>query len=235
MKKEQFIDEVSNLGYELTDKQMNQFEKYYELLVEWNEKMNLTGITEHDEVYLKHFYDSLLLIKALKDKRELTLCDVGAGAGFPSVPLKIVDPSFDVTIIDSLNKRITFLNHVINELELEGIKAIHARAEEYVLTHRESFDLVTARAVARLNILSELCIPFVKVGGMFIAMKANDATTEIKEANQAIQTLGCKLDANIEELLPIENSKRHIIRYKKIKKTPQKYPRNFGRIKKKPL
>jgi 16S rRNA (guanine527-N7)-methyltransferase len=163
------------------------------------------------------------------------MCDVGAGAGFPGLPLKIVEPKLDVTIIDSLNKRINFLNHVIDELELDGVKAIHSRAEEYVVKHRESFDLVTARAVARLNILSELCIPFVKLDGMFIAMKANDATEEIKEATKAITTLGCKLDENIEEVLPIENSKRHIIRYKKVKSTPKKYPRNFGQIKKKPL
>ena len=170
MNREEFIKALLEKGIELTDKQLDQFEKYYELLVEWNEKMNLTAITNKEDVYLKHFYDSLTPSFDFEFKDQ-SLCDIGAGAGFPSIPLKIVYPDLKITIVDSLSKRITFLNHLTKELGLSHVKAVAARAEEYAIDHRESFDIVSARAVARLNILDELCLPLTKVGGYFITLK----------------------------------------------------------------
>ncbi len=196
MKPEIFKQELLKIGIELSDKQMNQFKTYYELLVEWNEKINLTAITELEEVYLKHFYDSITLAVSmdLKDKA-YSICDVGAGAGFPSIPLKIVFPELKVSIVDSLNKRIKFLNLLAEALELDNVHFYHDRAETFGQNkaHRENFDIVTARAVARLNILAELCIPLVKKGGHFVALKAAKSEEEVTEAKKAIATLGGKL------------------------------------------
>src|SRR5690625_3209940 len=173
MNVEQFVSELKLNNVELTDAQLEQFEQYYHLLVEWNEKMDLTTIVERNEVYLKHFFDSLTPSFYVDFSRNLSVCDVGAGAGFPSIPLKICFPQLKLTIVDSLKKRMTFLNHVINMLGLEDIHTFHSRAEDFgqKKKQRESFDLVIARAVARTSVLSELCLPLCKINGLFIAMK----------------------------------------------------------------
>lgn len=224
MNLEQFIEEIEKLGIHITENQLNQLEKFYELLISWNEKINLTRITEKEDVYLKHFYDSLTLIKTIDLTQDLSLCDVGTGAGFPGVVLKIVFPNLKITLIDSLQKRINYLNEVIKELNLQNIEAIHTRAEDYARKNRETYDIVTARAVANLKIISELCIPMIKENGYFIAMKAN-ATEEIAASKTMIIELGAKLENTIEFILPIENSNRTLIKIKKIKKTNSKYPR----------
>ena len=231
---EQFIEALKEKGIELTQKQLDQFHKYYETLVEWNEKMNLTAITQEEDVYLKHFYDSLT-ISFDYDLNHQSLCDIGAGAGFPSIPLKIVYPELKITIVDSLTKRITFLNHLCEVLELENVTAVSARAEEYALKHRESFDIVTARAVARLNILDELCLPLVKLGGDFITLKGLKAKEELEEAKTGIEKLGGKVYKQVDFTLTDENDHRCNIFIHKEKATPLKYPRPFGKIKKKPL
>ncbi|MGL4372137.1 MAG: 16S rRNA (guanine(527)-N(7))-methyltransferase RsmG, partial [Turicibacter sp.] len=172
MTPEEFYLKLKEYGVELTDTQKWQLNRYWELVVEWNEKMNLTGITEQNEVYLKHFFDSLLAFLMFDKIDECkSMCDVGSGAGFPAIPVKIVYPHLKISLVDSLGKRVTFLNHVISELDLKNIKAYHSRAEEFTSKNRETFDIVTARAVARLNILSELCVPLVKMNGYFIALK----------------------------------------------------------------
>lgn len=235
---EAFIQALLDRGIELTSTQINQFKRYYELLIEWNKKINLTAITQEEEVYLKHFYDSLmaLWLSPIEDK-SLTLCDIGAGAGFPSIPMKIVYPQLDITIVDSLNKRIQFLNILIDELQLENVTAIHARAEEVGQDkrYREHFDIVTARAVAALNVLGEYCLPLVKKGGYFIALKGQRAQEEIEEATKAIQVLGAKLEEVKTENLPTENSERTIITIRKTLNTPRKYPRNAGKPNKQPI
>ena len=238
MKPEIFKQELLKIGIELSDKQMNQFKTYYELLVEWNEKINLTAITELEEVYLKHFYDSITLAVSmdLKDKA-YSICDVGAGAGFPSIPLKIVFPELKVSIVDSLNKRIKFLNLLAEALELDNVHFYHDRAETFGQNkaHRENFDIVTARAVARLNVLAELCIPLVKKGGYFVALKAAKSEEEVTEAKKAIATLGGKLISEQEVSLPFSEDKRYIVTIEKKKETPNKYPRKPGTPNKKPL
>lgn len=234
MNQKQFIQALLDKGITLTSKQLEQFENYYQTLVEWNQKMNLTAITEKEDVYLKHFYDSLTISfdYALSNQ---SLCDVGAGAGFPSIPLKIVYPDLKVTIVDSLSKRITFLNHLIQVLDLKDVHAISARAEEYAVKHRESFDIVTARAVARLNILDELCLPLVKVDGDFITLKGLKAQEELQEAKQGIEKLGGEVMKQESFTLTDENDHRCNIYIHKVKSTPSQYPRDFSRIKKKPL
>lgn len=224
MNLERFIEEIEKLGIHITENQLNQLEKFYELLISWNEKINLTRITKKEDVYLKHFYDSLTLIKTIDLTQDVSLCDVGTGAGFPGVVLKIVFPNLKITLIDSLQKRINYLNEVIKELNLQNIEAIHTRAEDYARKNRETYDIVTARAVANLKIISELCIPMIKENGYFIAMKAN-ATEEIAASKTMIIELGAKLENTIEFILPIENSNRTLIKIKKIKKTNSKYPR----------
>ncbi|MBP5445988.1 MAG: 16S rRNA (guanine(527)-N(7))-methyltransferase RsmG [Acholeplasmatales bacterium] len=223
-----FNNLLKDLNISLTDYQLDQFKKYYELLVEYNKVMNLTGITELDEVYLKHFYDSLTLVKAYDFKNDISLCDVGSGAGFPAIPLKIAFPNIEVTIVDSLGKRIEFLNTVIKELKLENIKAIHARAEEF--DKRESFDVVTSRALANINIGLELCMPLVKVDGYYLPM-----VVSYDLGSNTIKTLGGKLIDELIFNLPVENSERRILKIKKVEKTLGKYPRAFAQIKKKPL
>lgn len=227
-------DKVLDLDINLSDAQLNKFEEYYKFLVEYNEKVNLTAITEHDEVMIKHFYDSLILSRALYPGK-IKLLDVGAGAGFPSVPNAIINDMLDVTIIDSLNKRIVFLEELIKKLGLKNVKPIHGRAEEYAIENREKFDVVTARAVARLNILIELCIPFVKVGGLFVAMKSKEGEEELNEALNGIGLLGGKVIDRMDFELPNGMGERELILIKKIKPTPNKYPRKFAQIKSKPL
>lgn len=225
MNLEKFIEETSKLGIELTEEQLNQLEKFYDLLIAWNEKMNLTRIIEKEDVYLKHFYDSLTLVKVMNLNQNLTLCDVGSGAGFPGIVLKIVFPNLKIILIDSLQKRVNYLNQIIKELNLLGIKAIHTRAEDYAKNHREEYDIVTARAVANLKTLSELCIPMVKEQGNFISMKGN-CKEELTESRAMIETLGSKIEQVEEFILPIENSSRTLIKIKKLQKTSNKYPRS---------
>lgn len=236
MNKEQFYNAVKEkVGIELSELQKEQYRKYYDLVVEWNQKINLTAITEEDEFYTKHFFDSISLA-FYKDYSNIeSICDVGSGAGFPSIPLKILYPNLKVTIVDSLNKRIKFLNLVKDELGLTECNFVHARAEEFGQNkeYRESFEIVTARAVARLNVLAELCLPLVKKDGYFLSLKAQKAEEETKEAINAIKLLGGKLEQDLE--FDIEGEERHILEIRKTKETPNKYPRKAGTPNKKPL
>ncbi|WP_223702782.1 16S rRNA (guanine(527)-N(7))-methyltransferase RsmG [Sutcliffiella deserti] len=237
MNKEQFIQLLEEKGITLTPLQLSQFDTYYKMLVEWNEKMNLTAITEEKEVYLKHFYDSITAAFYVDFNKGQTLCDVGAGAGFPSIPLKICFPELKVTIVDSLNKRITFLQELAKVLELKEVNFVHDRAETFGNNpdYREKFELVTARAVARLSVLSELCIPLVKEGGYFIPMKAAAAKEEVEKGKKALRILGGKLEKIHSFQLPLEESERNILIIKKINTTPKKYPRKPGTPNKSPL
>lgn len=237
MNEQQFIEALKSKGIELNDTQIAQFKKYFELLVEWNEKMNLTAITDFEGVYLKHFFDSISPSFYFDFTKVTTVCDVGAGAGFPSIPIKICFPHLHITIVDSLNKRITFLNHLTDELKLDNMRFVHARAEEFGqnAAYREQFDVVTARAVARLSVLSELCIPLAKEGGSFVALKAAAGEEELKDAKKAISTLGCKLKEQFDYLLPVEESERVLYVFDKIKTTPKKYPRKPGVPNKSPI
>lgn len=230
-----FKEDLKKLNIELTNEAFLNFEEYYKFLVEYNEHVNLTAITDYDGVYYKHFYDSLTLSLALDVTKPINLVDVGAGAGFPSIPNAIVFNNLNVTIIDALNKRINFLNELIAKLQLNNAKALHARAEEYAAFHREEADVVTARAVARLNILAELCIPLVKVGGLFVAMKSVESEQEFLEAKGAIKTLGAEHLKTISVELPNQMGHREILVFKKVNKTPSKYPRQFSQIKNKQL
>ena len=234
---EQFSAKLAEKGIILDERQLNQFNRYFELLVEWNEKMNLTAITEKEEVYLKHFFDSVSASFFVNLEGSMKICDVGAGAGFPSIPLKICYPELHVTIVDSLNKRITFLDHLAKELGLTNTFFYHDRAETFAKKpeFREQFDIVTARAVARMSVLSELCLPLVKEGGIFVAMKAANADEELKTAERAIKQLGGKVSAIHSFTLPIEESDRNIVVVKKMKKTPNKFPRKPGMPNKQPL
>ncbi|UPQ86399.1 16S rRNA (guanine(527)-N(7))-methyltransferase RsmG [Ignavigranum ruoffiae] len=237
MNEEKFIQALAEKNIQLSEKQLQQFDRYFSLLVEWNQKINLTAITEHDEVYLKHFYDSLVPLWWVEIPEAAKVVDVGAGAGFPSIPIKIIRPDIQLTIIDSLNKRINFLNELVADLGLTGVKAVHARAEEagQDQAYRGQYDLATARAVASLNILVELCLPFVKKGGHFIALKGQDAHNELIEAKRAITLLGGKFEAEFHETLPQEESYRAIIDIRKTLDTPNKYPRRPGKPNKQPL
>ena len=230
-----FKEELLKLNIELSDEASSRFDLYYKRLIAVNEVMNLTAIIEEQEVYNKHFLDSLMIVKALDLNKEFTLCDVGSGAGFPSIPLSIISDNAKVTIIDALNKRIKFLNDLILELGLKNVIALHERAEDFAKTKREFFDVTTARAVARLNILSELCLPLTKVGGYFIAMKGQGGNEEIKEATKGIEILGGHVEKVISLELPDNAGVRDIIIIKKIKETPKKYPRAFAKIKERPL
>ena len=233
MNKNKFIEELEKLGIEVTDKKLEQLEKYYELLIEYNKVMNLTGITEKEEVYLKHFYDSLTISKIINLEEENSLCDLGSGAGFPGIVIKIFYPKLKIVLVDSLNKRINFLNIVIEKLGLENISAIHARIEEYAKENDEKFDIVTARAVAPLNILLELGVKLVSVGKCFIAMKGN--IDNEPDYSNAIKQLDCSLENIIKFKLPIEESNRSLIKIKKEKNTSKLFPRKYSDIKKKPL
>ncbi|CAJ1203252.1 Ribosomal RNA small subunit methyltransferase G [Companilactobacillus paralimentarius] len=239
MKPEEFFEALAQKGIELSDVQKEQFATYFHELVETNKVMNLTSITDEDQVYLKHFYDSIVLgfvdEKILNE--ELTLCDVGSGAGFPSLPLKIINPKLKITIVDSLNKRIKFLEGLVNELNLTDVSLVHGRAEEVGKNpqFREKFDVVTARAVAAMNVLTEFCLPLVKVGGQFVAMKSEKAPEEVKNAQYAIETLGGTIKQQESVELQNDAGIRNFIFVEKISKTPKKYPRKPGTPAKKPL
>lgn len=234
MNEQEFIINLKEMNISPTPKQLEQLNRYYELLVEYNKVMNLTGITEKEEVYLKHFYDSLTLYKSIDLTKERTLCDVGTGAGFPGLVLKILFPNLSITLVDSLNKRVKFLNIVIEELQLDDIKTVHARAEEFALLHREEFDIVTARAVSSLPTLLEYCVPLVAVGKYFIPMKAN-LKDELEQSKNAIDILKVKLVTEVNFLLPVEKSHRSLLKFQKYEKTNHKYPRKFSDMKKKSL
>ncbi len=226
MNQDRFIEELKKLNINITEIQLKQLERYYELLIEYNKVMNLTGITDKEDVYLKHFYDSLTITKVIELNKYETLCDVGTGAGFPGLVLKIMFPNLKVTLLDSLNKRLNFLNVVIKELNLKEVETVHSRVEEY----KKQFDVVVARAVAPLNILLEYCIPITKINGYFIAMKGKS-----EEAANALRELNSEIITTNSFLLPIENSNRSIIKIKKIKETNKKFPRKYSEIKKNPL
>ena len=228
-----FIDYLGKLGIKYTNCQLNQLEMYYEILIEYNKVMNLTAITNKEDVYLKHFYDSLTISKIIDLNNYNSLCDIGTGAGFPGIVLKIFYPNLKVTLIDSLNKRINFLNDVIQKLKLTNIEAIHCRIEEYAKINREKYDIVTARAVAPLNILLEYAIPIVKSGKYFIAMKGKEENEELY--HNAIKILQSEICNICKFKLPIENSERTLYKIKKNNKTSTKYPRKYIEIKKKSL
>ncbi len=230
-----FKEELINLGINYDLKMEEKFDVYYEELIRVNEHMNLTTITLKEDVYNKHFLDSLTILKAIDLNQNYELLDVGSGAGFPAIPLAITTNNLNITIIDALGKRIKFLNELIDKLELKNVIALHKRAEEYAKEKKEFYDITTARAVARLPMLCELCLPLTKVGGIFIAMKAQSAKEELKEAKKAIEILGGKVENIYELKLPNDIGKRSIIVIRKIKSTPNKYPRSFNKIKEKPL
>ena len=237
MKPEIFYQDLAKLGFELTDLQKKQFHDYFRMLVEWNQKINLTAITAEEEVYLKHFYDSLApILQGYVQNEPISLLDIGAGAGFPSLPMKILFPQLEVTIIDSLNKRIQFLHLLAEELGLEGVHFYHGRAEDFAQDKqfRAQFDLVTARAVARMQVLSELTIPFLKVGGRLIALKASSAEDELHQAKNALNLLFAKVLENVDYQLP-NGDPRTLTIVEKKKETPNKYPRKAGVPNKRPL
>ena len=232
---DKFVEESNKISIILTDTQLEQFRVYYEMLVEKNKVMNLTGITEWDEVLEKHFLDSISLIRAIDLNQKLSVMDMGTGAGFPGIPLKIAFPKLKVTLADSLNKRVLFLQEVINELKLEGIEAIHGRAEDLArdTKYREQYDLLVSRAVANLSTLAEYCLPFVKIGGQFISYKSGEVDEEVTSSKSAVFLLGGK----IKDIVKFElgESRRSFIIIDKVKDTPKTYPRKAGTPSKKPL
>lgn len=231
MNKEEFIKETSKLGIELSSETLNKLDIYASFLLEYNEHTNLTAIKDTEGVYLKHFYDSLTIIKCINLNEYKTLADIGTGAGFPGMVLKIVYPHLDVTLIDSNNKKVEFLKLLINKLELKNVCAINTRSEEYALSNLEKFDIVTARAVTTLPALIELCLPLVKVNGYFIPLKGN-VTEELLISNEILKTLNGTVEETQEFKLPKEDSTRTIVKIKKIDITPKGYPRSYDKIKK---
>ncbi len=233
MKYNEFKEVLETYNIEISENQYEKFLKYFEILIAENQKYNLTAITEVNEVFIKHFLDSVLCMNyaAISGK----ILDIGSGAGFPSIPLKILIPELEVVIIDALQKRITFLNYLVNQLEMKDVVLIHARAEEKIVDYRETFDFVTARAVANMQILSELCIPYLKVSGKFIVLKGSSGYEEVASASSALKKLGCELEVDQKYNLINDMGERTCFVFKKVKQTPKKYPRNFGQIKKSPL
>lgn len=229
---DEFKIEVKKLGIEVTDEEISKLEKYADLLKEWNEKINLTAITEKKQVFLKHFYDSLTLVKIINLDKVDNLCDLGTGAGFPGIVLKIFFPQLKLTLVDALNKRINFLDVVVKELSLENVTLVHARAEEYGRNHRECFDVVTARALSSFPILLEYSASLLKVHGHLIAMRGLDDSSD---GIDALKVLNLKINNVLEFKLPFEESNRTLVDVIKVDKTPQKYPRRYAEIKKKTL
>lgn len=234
-----FMDRLAASGIVLSNPaiQLRQFESYYCLLVEWNEKMNLTGITERGAVYEKHFYDSLMLNEAVDLDQATSLADIGSGAGFPSIPLKIVYPHLKITIVDALAKRIRFLQEIVAAVGLENVVCLHGRAEEIARLpeHRDQYDVVTARAVARLAALNELCLPFARAGGTFVAMKGSDLDDELEESRYSAQQLNAAIQDTIVLTLPGEGAVRQLVVMTKQCATPKAYPRKPGTPLKQPL
>ena len=232
---DKFIEEANKINIVFTDIQLKQFRTYYEMLVEKNKVMNLTGITEWDEVLEKHFLDSISLIRAIDLNQTMTVMDMGTGAGFPGIPLKIAFPNLQVTLADSLNKRVLFLQEVIDELKLEGIEAIHGRAEDLARDkkYREQYDLSVSRAVANLSTLSEYCLPFVKLGGKFVSYKSGEIEEEVTASKSALFLLGGKITNTVK--FELGESGRSFIVIDKVKGTPKTYPRKAGTPSKKPL
>lgn len=234
---DKFIRQLKELELELNETQLQQFERYYELLVEWNKVMNLTAITEYEEVYEKHFLDSLAIVKVEDINKVESIIDIGTGAGFPGIPLKIAFPHLKVVLLDSLNKRINFLNTVIEELGLENVETLHGRAEDYAkkAEYREQADLCLSRAVANLSTLSEYCLPYVKVDGKFIPYKSGEITTETDEAKKAVGILGGNVKKILKFHLPDSDITRSFVVIEKKKATPKKYPRKAGLPSREPL
>ena len=232
-----FDNELEKMNIRLTDDQKSQFDLYYELLIEWNRVMNLTGITDYDEVNLKHFTDSLTISRIIDMAQINTLIDVGTGAGFPGIPIKIAFPHIKVYLLDSLNKRIKFLNEVIKKLGLKNIYAFHGRAEDFAKDrqYREKFDVCVSRAVANLSTLSEYCIPFVKTGGYFVSYKGGHSDEEVIRSENAITLLGGEIENTDRFFLPDTDMGRTLIKIRKRKSTPNRYPRKAGIPSKEPL
>lgn len=230
-------EKAKNLSLVLDQKQQEKFAEYYRILVEWNKVMNLTAITEYEEVIEKHFVDSISIVKALDIQQIDTVIDIGTGAGFPGIPLKIAFPHLKITLLDSLNKRVKFLNEVINELELEDIHAIHGRAEDYAKQekYREKYDLCVSRAVANLSTLSEYCLPYVKVNGLFVPYKSGEIDEELEKSKHAVQILGGKIEDVIKFQLPGTDIGRSFVKILKVKETKRKYPRKAGLPAKEPI
>lgn len=238
MNREELIKSSAvSIGILLNEKQISQFMRYYEILIQWNSFMNLTGITEFEEVVQKHFVDSLALCKAVDIRKSDTLIDIGTGAGFPGIPLKIAYPHLKITLLDSLQKRIKFLDEVIAQLELKDIETIHGRAEDYAkpFMKRETYDLCVSRAVANLSSLSEYCLPYVKIGGYFIPYKSGKADSELDESKKAIFLLGGKVEDEVKFMLPDSDIFRSLIKIRKISATPKKYPRKSGLVTREPI
>lgn len=229
-----FINELELLGIKPTEEQLNKLDAYATMLIEYNKRFNLTAITKKEDIYLKHFYDSLTITKAIDLNKNLKILDIGTGAGFPGLVLKIFFPNIELTLLDSNNKKILFLNEVIKELDLKNVNCIHSRAEELPNNYKEYFDLVTSRAVAHLRILTELAIPYLKVNGLFIPLKGN-IEEELQESTNTITKLKSEVINIINFNLPIENSTRNIVTIKKCSSTPTIYPRAYDKIKKKAL
>ena len=230
MTKEEFINYCEYLNININDEKLNKLEKYKDLLIEWNNKFNLTTIIEEKDIYLKHFYDSLCIVKSY-DFNNKSICDFGTGAGFPGMVLAIIFSNSKITLLESNNKKVLFLEEVKKELKLDNVTIINQRAEDYGKNNRELFDIVTCRAVSNLNIILELSISLLKINGLFIPMKSN-VDIEFNESIDKAKLLGYKYINKIEYILPIENSNRTLLIYEKIKKTDMKYPRNYNLIKK---
>lgn len=233
------VNSLKEMNIELSETQIKQFEQYYDLLVEWNSFMNLTAITDWDEVIIKHFVDSLSIVRAIPNMTQVSysLIDVGTGAGFPGIPIKIAFPNIKVTLLDSLNKRVNFLNEVISVLGLKDIEAIHGRAEDFGQNpkYRESYDLVVSRAVANMAVLCELCLPYSKVDGKFISYKSEKVSEEIENAKKAISTLSGNINGTIDFMLPNSDIYRSLLIIDKIDNCPKKYPRKAGTPSKSPI
>lgn len=228
---------IEDLGLKCSDETIDKFSKYRELLVEWNQKMNLTGIEEEKEVYIKHFLDSVAAVKKGYIKDGMSIIDVGTGAGFPGLPLRICLENSKVTLLDSLNKRINFLSEVCTNINIDDIELIHGRAEDFGKDekYREQYDIATARAVAGLPILMEFCVPFIKVGGYFVCLKGPNADTELEESRKAMEVLGLEFVEKIDVELPEIELKHNIVVFKKVNSTPAKYPRKAGKPVKTPI